>query len=195
MDDRTERLRDIFMDVAEDAAVTEGQEETRGSLAANREDVDDRLADVVERLRDRYGFETDLETDEYVRLIRAFYDGRDDTDIAADLDLDPETVLRARADLHLVEASDADVDLDALGQRIEDGADPLAAADDLGAEDPAAVVAVRRAIERSRRVSHRFRGEFEEILTDAAISVRLTAEAREDGLDEATADAEVDVDF
>ena len=36
---------------------------------------------------------------------------------------------------------------------------------------------------------------FEEVLTDADISVRLTADARADGLDEATEDAEVDVDF
>lgn len=195
MDDRTERLRDIFMDVAENDTVTEDQTESRGTLAADRTAVDGRLGDVLERLRERSGFTTDLDTDEYVRIIRGFYDGRSDAAIAADLELDQRSVLLARADLHLVEPTDAEIDLDALGDRVEDGTEPAAAASALGSEDPETAVAIRRAVERSRRVSHRFRSEFEEILTDADISVRLTAGAREDGLAEATEDAEVDVDF
>lgn len=195
MDDQTERLRDIFMDVADDESVTEGQSESRGTLARDPAAVDDRLADVVARMRERFDFETDLPTETYVAVVRGVYDGRDDAAIAADVDADPATVRRARADLHLVEPADAGVDVDALGDRVADGDDPSTAAAALGAEDPDVAASVHRALDRSRRVSQRFRSEFEEILTDADISVRLTADAQEDGLADATEDAEVDVDF
>jgi hypothetical protein len=195
MDDQTERLRDIFMDVADEGAVTEGQTESHGTLAVDPAAVDDRLADVVARMRERFDFATDLATETYVAVVRGFYDGRADEAIASDLDVARDAVRRARADLHLVEAADAGVDVDALGDRVANGDDPEAAARALGAADPAFAAAVYRALDRSRRVSQRFRSEFEEVLTDADISVRLTAEAQVDGLDDATEDAEVDVDF
>jgi hypothetical protein len=195
MDDQTERLRDIFMDVADGEAVTEGQTESHGTLVADPEAVDERLAEVVARMRERFGFESDFPTETYVAVVRGFYDGRDDEAIAADLDADPATVRRARADLHLVEAADVGVDVDALRDRVAHGDDPATAAAAIGAEDPDFAASVLRALDRSRRVSQRFRSEFEEILTDADISVRLTADTQEDGLADATEDAEVDVDF
>jgi hypothetical protein len=66
------------------------------------------------------------------------------------------------------------------------------------AADPIALKRAARAIDaeqRARRVSQRFRTEFEEILTDADIAVWLTADAQEDGLDDATDGMEVDVEF
>ncbi len=195
MDDQTERLRDIFMDVADGAAVTEDQTESHGTLAADPEAVDNRLADVVSRMRERFDFEADLPTETYVAVVRGFYDGRADEAIAADIDRESETVRLARADLHLVEAGDAGVNVDELGDRVAAGEDPESAAAAMGAADPTFAAAVYRALDRSRRVSQRFRSEFEEILTDADISVRLTADAQEDGLADATEDAEVDVDF
>lgn len=196
MDDRTQRLRDIFRDVADDDTVTESQAERRGTLADDAADVDDRLADVVERMRERFQFETDLDAAAYADVVRGFYRGRDDEALADELDLDTETVFAARADLHLVDAGDAgEVDLDALRNRVAEGEDARAAARAVDAEAPERATAVLEAMLRSRRVSQRFRSEFEEILTDADISVRLTAATREDGLEGATEDAEVDVDF
>ena len=198
MDERTERLRDIFMDVAEDATVTESQAERRGTLAGDAGYVDERLATVIERLTDRFDVDTTLDTDARVAIVRGFYEGRDDATIADDLGVAPSAVFRARTDLHLVREADAPgVDLEALRERIADGEAPEAAARALGADEDSAQRAARVTPpqDRSRRVSHRFRSEFEEILTDADMSVRLTASAREDGLAEATEDAEVDVDF
>jgi hypothetical protein len=196
MDDQTERLRDIFTDVADDDVVTESQTEQRGTLAEDTDDIDERLAAVVGRMRERFDFETDLATEAYVAIVRGVYEGTDDDAIAAEGDLEPATVARARADLHLVEPADAgDVDLDAVRDRVADGEDPTAAASALGAAAPERVARILAAMDRSRRVSQRFRSEFEEILTDADISVRLTTDAKEDGLEGATEDAEVDVDF
>jgi len=198
MDERTERLRDIFMDVADGATVTESQAERRGTLAGDAGDIDERLATVIERLTERFDVDATLETDALVAVVRGFYEGRDDAAIADDLGVAPSTVFRARTDLHLVREADApDVDLEVLRERIADGEAPETAARALGVDGDGAERAARVAAaqDRSRRVSHRFRSAFEEILTDADMSVRLTADAREDGLAAATEDAEVDVDF
>ncbi len=203
MDEKTEELRDIFLDVADEEAVTESQAEGRGTLAGDEADLDERLTAVVERMRDRYDFRTALDDAAYPRIVRGFYDGNDDAAIADDLGLDPETVFRARADLHLVSEDDAELDLDALRDVLEvdpreaDGDDLAAATATLDADEDAVRRAsiVLAAMQASRRVSHRFRSEFEDVIPEADLSVRLTAEAHEDGLQEATEDAEVDTDF
>jgi hypothetical protein len=143
-----------------------------------------------------------------------------DAAVAASLptDADAETVFRARMDLHLV----ADVDRDApfpyttLRALVSDAAsgdtddsDDEPTARDTAAPDDAALAAalpddvdpdtVRRyrrvaaADLASRRVNHRYRDAFADLLTDAELSTRLAADARRDGLEEATEDIETDV--
>lgn len=198
MDEKTEELRDIFMDVAEDGTVTESQAAGRGSLAdADEDDVTDRVAAVVERMRDRYDFATDLPTADLVTVVRGFYDGDDDAVIADAIDADPGTVFAARMDLHLLADADTefDFDLDAFRDRLDaEGTDPetLATAFDT---DPETVARARRVLATTvavRRVSHRFQSEFENAIPDAALALQLTAAAREDGLEEATEDIETD---
>jgi hypothetical protein len=168
MDDKTAELRDIFLDATGgEGTVTERQAERRGSLI----DVDDpaavdaRLRDLVATMRDRYGFETDLDPAAYVRLIRGFYAGDDDAALAEAVGVDRRTAFRARLDCHLVRADD---------------------------EDTPAVEASR---ERAVRANDRFRDAFAELLTDADLSDRLASDSREDGLREATEDIETDVSF
>jgi len=166
MDDKTAELRDIFLDATDgEGTVTERQAERRGSLVDIDDDatVDDRLRELVATMRERYDFETDLDAEAYVRLIREFYDGAADTALADALDTDADTVLRARLDCHLVREGDA--------------------------ETPA----VDASRERAVRANHRFRDAFAELLTDADLSDRLASDSREDGLREATEDIETDV--
>ncbi|MFB6173983.1 MAG: conditioned medium-induced protein 4 [Halobacteriales archaeon] len=194
MDEQTERLRDIFMDVTEAETVTESQEDPRGTLGSG--DADDRVREVVERMRERYAFRSDLGTDALVTVARGFFAGRDDAEIAADIEADPDAVARARADLHLVTEADLDtpVDLDRL--RGDDrSADEVAA--DLGIAE-AAVCRCRHllAVREQRRVAgDRFREEFERLLGDRDLATRLTEEAHEDGLEGATEGMETDVSF
>ncbi|MFB6163727.1 MAG: conditioned medium-induced protein 4 [Haloarculaceae archaeon] len=197
MDEKTEELRDIFLDVTDDGTVTESQEAGRGSLTdADDADVAARLADVVERMRERYAFATDLSTDALVALVRGFYDGDDDDAIAAALDVDPETVFAARTDLHLLRDGDADVPFDLAALREARADDAAPDVDALAAELDAAPETVRRALRvadaqaQARRASHRFQSAFEDAIPDAAISASLTDAAQEDGLREAAEDIE-----
>ncbi len=194
MEEKTEQLRDIFMEVADEESVTEHQAQQRGSLLPG-DSVDDRLADVVGRMRERFDFETDLDDTALTTVVTRFYDGDDDAEIAAELDCSPEAVFAARMDLHLVREEEPALDAETVRDR-EDASD-AEIADELDA-DPDRVARARRVVaaqREARLVSHRFRTEFEEILTDADIAVQFTADAREDGLKEAAEDIETDVEF
>lgn len=196
MDEKTEHLRDIFMDVADDETVTESQAEQRGSLL-RAGSVNDRLEGTIGKMRERFDFDTELDDHVLRVVVRRFYDGESDDGIATVLRIPVEAVFEARMDLHLVREEDAgDVDLSAVRRLLDD-----ATTEEVAARlevDPGTVSRAREVIaaeNRAQRVSQRFRTEFEEILTDADIAVRLTADTREDGLDEATEGMEVDVDF
>lgn len=206
MDRKTEELRDIFMDVAGDDTVTESQEESRGSLT-DRPDVDAALHDLVETLRDRYGFGTDLDDDALVELVELVYDDLDDDAIADELDadIDPFEVFVARTDLHLVDDDDLPDDdalsdddatdpMATLREAREDGLDAVERAFDVDERGARKYVLALDAVERSRAANDRYRDAFDDVLTDAALATNLD-DAREDGLDEATEGMEVDVDF
>ncbi|MFB6301252.1 MAG: conditioned medium-induced protein 4 [Haloferacaceae archaeon] len=204
MDERSEDLRDLFVETTGAEEVTERQRDDRGSLLGDADEAAVRA--VVERMRDRYEFRTDLGTDALVRVAAGFFDGASDAEIAdelaaadvADAAVDAETVFRARMDLHLVCDGDRDAPfaLDALRDLVAEGADDeaCAAALDAGLET---VVRYRRVVASelaARRVNERFRDAFADLLTDAPTD-RLADAAREDGLREAAEDIETDVSF
>jgi hypothetical protein len=200
MDDKTAELRDIFIDATGSDTVTERQESARGSLT-DESDVEASLHEVVAAMRDRYDFATDLDDDGLVAVARGFYAGRDDAAVAADLGVDEPEVRTARLDLHLVADADreAPFEFGALRALVREGtdADDAAVAADLGV-DEAAVARYRpvaAADVASTRANDRFRDAFTELLTDADLEVRHAADAREDGLRDATEDIETDVSF
>ncbi|MFB6079333.1 MAG: conditioned medium-induced protein 4 [Halarchaeum sp.] len=190
MDEKTEELRDIFVDVTDAESVTERQEAGHGSLATDAE-VDERLRDAVAEMRDRLDFRTDLPTADLVAIVRGFYAGDDDATLADRLDVDDETVADARRDLHLVQddVADAPIDLAAVRRAIDagdDDPDELAARFDVSPADARTYRRVARVQAEIRTVNDRYRSEFEAVLQDRDLSERLTTAAREDGLDEAT---------
>jgi len=206
MDEKTEELRDIFRSVADDDTVTESQADTHGSLASET-DVEDRLRDTVATMRDRLDFRTDLDTDALTTVVRRFYAGDADADIAdelsddhGDASADPETVRTARLDLHLVrDDDDAPLALDDVRDAADDPTDPALAtvADALDADpaDAEAALGVLRVRNEIQRVNDRYRAEFENALRDRELTERLTATVHEDGLDDATEGQDTDVEL
>ncbi|MFB6299440.1 MAG: conditioned medium-induced protein 4 [Halobacteriales archaeon] len=200
MDEKTEELRDIFLDVADEETVTETQEETHGSLASD-EEIDDRLRSVVETMRERYSFRTSLSTDALVTIVRGFYAGHSDADIARELETDISTkaVIRARIDLHLLRDRDLDApfDLDTLRELLADDRSTGEIADELDVSE-STVRRYRHIVEvqdEIRTVGERFQDEFEAILHDREIADRMTEDIQEDGLEEATEGLETNVSF
>ena len=200
MDEKTEELRDIFMDVSDSETVTEQQEETHGSLTEQEEEaMVEQIEDVIGRMRERFEFDADLDDEAYTRVVRRFYDGASDAAIARDLDLSRERTFRARLDLHLFRDRDleAPFDLSRLREHLDADRSVDAIAEDLDVS-PSTVRRYRRVVrarDEARRSNDRFCDEFEEILADADLSNRLTGDVQEDGLDDATEGMETNVSF
>jgi len=198
MDEKTEELRDIFIDVTDEDTVTESQEETHGTLASNTE-IEDRLRDTIEHMRDSLDFSTNLSTDDYIHIVRGFYADDTDADIARDLDTNPKKIARARTDLHLLRDADLDApfDLDDLKNRLDAGETTTDIADDLDVS-PSTIRRYHRIVDAQRdirRVNDRYRDEFDSILTDREIAEPLTQTVKEDGLEEATEGQETNLSF
>jgi len=199
MDEKTEELRDIFIDATGSDTVTERQEESPGSLTDVDEDVEGRVRELVATMRDRYEFAAGLDGEAYATVVHGYFDGRSDADLAADLGAEEGTVFDARMDLHLVDEADRDApfDLDELSSLHVDDVPLAKRAAELRAEPDV----VRRFSEvvaadlESTRANDRFRTEFRELLTDADLEASHVREAREDGLREAAEDIETDVQF
>lgn len=200
MDEKTEELRDIFMDVTDDPTVTEQQEETPGSLQSATE-VEKRLKAVVAEMRHRYDFGTTLSDEELVTVVRGFYAEQSDSEIARELGDASlgKTVSRARIDLHLIRDSDTDApfDLDELRDLLDDDASTSECAAELDVSK-STVRRYRRIVETEQErqaVSDRYRDEFEAIAQDRDLSERMATDIRDDGLDDATEGMETNVSF
>ena len=209
MDDRTEELRDLFESVTGTGTVTERQERGRGSLAQGTEPAA-AIEATIEDLRSSLSVETGLPTEALVSVVEGFYAGQTDAELAAAVDaeidgaesepdpIDPETIGRARLDMHLVrEAERPPEDTISALREIETGAktvQSVAAALDRPESTVERWLAVRETQAERRRVADRFRQAFESALGDRDIADRLTASLEATGLDESLADQEVDVD-
>lgn len=199
MDEKTEELRDLFVETTGSDTVTERKEESRGSLAGDRPDPSRRTRDLVGTLRERSSFTTDLSDDALVDLVRGYFDGESDAALAESLSVTAATVADARHDLHLVrdEERAGPADYTAVRNLVADGHDAEAVAAELDCEAEAVAEQVRaaRADLASTRASDRFRDELTELFTDAELSAEYARDAREDGLKDATEDIETDVSF
>ena len=78
MDEKTQELRDIFIDATGSDTVTERQEEGPGSLADEPSGDPARIRALVEQMRDRYEFGSGLSDETLVTVVRAFFDDADD---------------------------------------------------------------------------------------------------------------------
>lgn len=198
MDEKTEELRDIFLDVADEDTLTDHQNEDRGSLESDR-DIEAELQDIVQEMRSRYTFETDLDDDQLVELVRGFYDAATDEALADRLDISEETVVRARLDLHLVRQDERDAPFETLAAARARASG--ATVDELADRFEVDTATMRRHLQihetdqRSRQVNQRFRDAFDTLLGDMELTSRMVNDVHEDGLEDATEGLESNVSF
>ena len=198
MTDNTEELRNIFKDISDEDTVTETQENSRGSLTQERAS-EERLHEIIDRMREDHKFESSLSDAELATVVERFYDDATDTAIADELGVSQRDVFRARLDLHLVRDRDTDApfDLAALRDLLDDDRSTGEIADSLDVSE-STVRRYRRVVDaqnEARRVSDRFRSEFEDALLEAGIGEEFTDEMADDGLEEATEGTETNVSF
>jgi len=195
MNEKTEKLRNIFTSVTDEETVTESQEDTRGSLEQDERTVDERLLGVIEQMRGRYEFDPPLTEKQLLTITKRFYEDDGDEEIADDLGVSPEVVFEARMSLHLIADDDASgIDLAAMKNHEEDEG-KLTAEYDVDGDRIRRYRRVAEAKEQSLTANDRYRDEFDAILADADLSSRMARDVREDGLEDATEGMETDVSF
>jgi hypothetical protein len=187
--EKTDRLREIFMDVADDPTVTETQEESPGILQ-DTSAVDETLSDIIREMKTTSEFQTSLSTTELVQLVRLFFDEYSDTAIArklGDASRD-KTVARARIHLQLFRDTDFDspFDLDRLRDLLREDitlAD-IAETLDVSASTVRKYRMLLDAEHAAEAVNHRYRRRFEAALA-APEQHESIHNSLEDGLDDA----------
>lgn len=165
--DRIERLQKLYTELGGAPTSTERQTPARGSLL-DEATLEARLGAVVDRMRERYGFRTSLDSTALATIVRGYYAGRTDAELADALDVSAETVARARVNVHLFRPADtaATFDVDTLRRLLDAGASVEEAAEELGvAPTTTARYAHVLAVQHEARVSgYRYPEEFEELL-------------------------------
>lgn len=198
MDEKTEELREIFLDVADDDTVTEHQDDDRGSLESDR-DIETELQEVLKEMRDRYEFRTDFTNKRLIDLVKGFYEGNSDEELADSFDVATDTIREARLDLHLVRSAerDAPFDVTAASRAHTDGAtiDDLCERYDVSPSLMREKLRIHEVDQRSRQVNQRFRDAFDSILADMELTTRMVSDVHEDGLEDATDGLETNVSF
>jgi len=166
-EDRMARLQKVYAELGGEPTFTERQTASRGGLP-DEATVDARIAAVVDRMTERYGFRTSLDRSALVGVVRGYYAGGSDDEIAATVGASPGTVARARVNLHLFRPADTEAtfDVSALRRALADEVPVEAVAEGLGVG-----VATARRYAHLLRVQHearvtgyRYPEEFEELL-------------------------------
>lgn len=170
MTDRFDRLRDIYSRLGGASEFTEPQQQPRGAVRSDA-DVDRDVRALVDELRAEAGFRTTLSDADLVAVVRGFYAGESDADLAAGLGVSPGTVFRARMNLHLFSPVDAPPEYDPVVRRLRAGESVGSVVADTDAPRAAVERLSRllRAREAARRVNYRYATEFADLLdADAA---------------------------
>lgn len=178
---RIDELRAIYSRLGRVEQFTEPQQQPRGVVRPD-DDIDRGVRALVADVRTREGLRTTLSDGDLVGVVRGFYAGRSDHDVAADLDVSTTTVFRARMGLHLFDERDAPPELDPVIRRLRAGESPADVATRLDVSRAAVdrvdrLLAARRA---ARRVNYRYTTGFADLLDGDSTSVDLDRQVWED---------------
>ena len=185
MSGRTDQLRDLVLKIGASTKVVEKQATRHGSLRGSGE-IERALLGVVGEMIKQYGIQTKLTPENLSTVVRLFYKGLSDTEIAerlGDRALN-KTVSRARIKLHLFRETDLKPPFDKeeflrlsdIGKSVKEMAEALKVA-------PSTISEYRNIFD-SQKASDRdgYTKRFLEILSDQDVSERMVTAHTEDGL-------------
>lgn len=185
MSGRTDQLRDLVLKMGASTKVVEKQATRHGSLRGSSE-IEHALLEVVKEMMKHYNIQTKLTPEQLSTVVRLFYKGLSDTEIAEQLGDRAlnKTVSRARIKLHLFRESDLKppfnkeefIRLSQEGKSVKDMAEILGVA-------PSTISEYRNIFE-SQKASERdgYTKRFLDILSDQDVSERMVTAHTEDGL-------------
>jgi DNA-binding NarL/FixJ family response regulator len=185
MSGKTDQLRDLVLKIGASTKVVEKQATRHGSLRGSDE-IERALLGVVKEMIKQYSIQTKLSPEQLSSVVRLFYKGLSDTEIAEQLGDRAlnKTVSRARIKLHLFRETDLKAPFDEqefirlseAGKSVKDMAEALRVA-------PSTISEYRNIFD-SQKASERdgYTKRFLDILSDQDVSERMVTAHTEDGL-------------
>ncbi|EJN58075.1 hypothetical protein SAMN04487950_0319 [Halogranum rubrum] len=184
MTTKTDELREIFLKMSPVTTFTDRQETaTHVGDVPSEHEIEETLTRLVGEMRERFPFQSDLDDETLVDVVRGFYAGESDADMARELGVDTDTVTQGRLDVHLFRPADSEApfDLRQLLRLVEAGSDDATCAAELDVSE-STVRSYRRILEarqHARCDSYHYPLEFESLLdvdTDEELSASLEAD-------------------
>jgi DNA-binding NarL/FixJ family response regulator len=178
MSGRTDQLRDLVLKIGASTKVVEKQATQHGNLRGSSE-IERALLGVAKEMIKTYNIQTKLIPEQLATVIRLFYKGLSDTEIAerlGDRSLN-KTVSRARIKLHLFRESDLKTPFDrAEFLRLSEAKKSVKEMAEALGVAPSTISEYRNIFE-SQQVAERdkFTKRFEEILSDQDVSEHMVA--------------------
>ena len=178
MSGRTDQLRDLVLKIGASTKVVEKQATQHGNLRGSSE-IEHALLGVANEMIKTYNIQTKLKPEQLATVIRLFYKGLSDTEIAerlGDRSLN-KTVSRARIKLHLFRESDLKAPFDrAEFLRLSEAKKSVKEMAEALGVAPSTISEYRNIFE-SQQVAERdkFTKRFEEILSDQDVSEHMVA--------------------
>jgi len=185
MSGRTDQLRDLVLKIGASTKVVEKQASQHGALRGSS-DIERALLGVVKEMIKHYNIQTKLTPEQLATVIRLFYKGLSDTEIAEQLGDRAlnKTVSRARIKLHLFRESDLKppfdknefIRLSGTGKSVKEMAEALGVA-------PSTISEYRNIFESQKAAEKDgYTKRFLEILSDQDVSERMVTSHIKDGL-------------
>lgn len=186
MSDRTDQLKELFLKISNNnTKVVEKQAILHGDLKGSKE-IERALRGVVSEMIERYNIQTKLTPDQLAAMVRLFYKGLSDTEIAeglGDRALN-KTVSRARIKLHLFRESDLKPPFDEKDfmNLVEAGCSVKEMSERLSVA-PSTISEYKNIFECQRAAKRDgYTKRFAEILSDQEVSERMVSHISKDGL-------------
>jgi DNA-binding CsgD family transcriptional regulator len=185
MSGRTDQLRDLVLQMGTSTKVVEKQATQHGALRGSS-DIERALLGIVKEMIKHYNIQTKLTSEQLATVVRLFYKGLSDTEIAEQLGDRAlnKTVSRARIKLHLFRESDLKppfdknefIRLSEAGKSVKEMAEALGVA-------PSTISEYRNIFESQKAAEKDgYTKRFLEILSDQDVSERMVTSHIKDGL-------------
>ncbi|MDD1669454.1 MAG: response regulator receiver protein [Methanomicrobiales archaeon] len=187
-DKRKKHLLELFATITSKTKIVEPMKKIHGSLR-DRDAIEREIALIMREILDKGYFKTKLTPRQLARLVMAFYDGKNDTEIARSLGDEKlsKTVARARVRMKLFRDLDFKMpfDRDRLEELIESGKTMKDVSEELGIS-PSTLREYRHVLEEVNDLTlDPYIQRIHDVMEDRDLSEQMTKGLAENGLTEA----------
>lgn len=187
-EDKKSELLALFTNITSKTKIVEPMKKIHGTLR-DKDAIEREIALIMREILDQGYFKTKLKPRQLAQLIVAYYDGKNDTEIARDLGDDKlsKTVARARVRLKLFRDLDFKMPFDrsVMEDLINSGRTMKDVSEDLGIS-PSTLREYRHVIEQERDITlDPYLERIKDVMEDRDLSEQMTRGLTNDGLSEA----------